>query len=148
MQIGEWPELRRRATMLEEPGFDYVWVADHFTGIPGQPWFEGWSTLAAFEAGVERACEQSDRLTVGCLAAGRDPGSVRRCVLAWRLGFDPLDSAEEFERFVDAYAAAGFDEFNVGWLAPTAGATDSVLERIAADVLPRLGRRSDRYRRT
>ena len=285
LQLTDWPELRRRARLAEELGFDTIWVADHFIGIPGAPWMEGWTALAGlaeatsrirlgtlvssivlrppqmlalqattvdsisggrleigigagaprdhgplgispwsaterqerleeyvtlvdrllrtpvtdhrgdhyraegaelhrrpvqeprppillgaeaprsialaarvadgwncmsgqpqargeqplpFEEGVARAREQLRLLDRACAEAGRDPASVRRSVMAWRIGVEPITDAEAFERFVDAYAAAGFGEFTIGWFQPPDPAIDRSLERIATEVIPRL----------
>ena len=53
-----WPELLEMARMVEEVGFDSIWVGDHLLyRDPGQPprgpW-EAWSLLAALAAVTER----------------------------------------------------------------------------------------------
>jgi F420-dependent oxidoreductase-like protein len=44
-----WPMLRERALLLEELGFDGLWLVDHFwaNGMPDVDFLEGWTTLAA-----------------------------------------------------------------------------------------------------
>src|SRR4051794_8552419 len=44
-----WPMLRERARMLEQFGFDGLWLVDHFwaKGMPDLDFLEGWTTLAA-----------------------------------------------------------------------------------------------------
>lgn len=56
LQNRPWPELEESWRTAERLGFDSVWVADHLaSGLqPGQPWFEGWTTLAALAARTER----------------------------------------------------------------------------------------------
>lgn len=52
-----WPEIRDRALLAEDWGFDGVWVFDHFKalyGDPDGPCFEGWSLLAALAVATER----------------------------------------------------------------------------------------------
>jgi F420-dependent oxidoreductase-like protein len=44
-----WPMLRERALLLEELGYDGLWLVDHFwaNGMPDLEFLEGWTTLAA-----------------------------------------------------------------------------------------------------
>lgn len=44
-----WPMLRERALLLEQLGFDGLWLVDHFwaNGMPDVDFLEGWTTLAA-----------------------------------------------------------------------------------------------------
>jgi alkanesulfonate monooxygenase SsuD/methylene tetrahydromethanopterin reductase-like flavin-dependent oxidoreductase (luciferase family) len=55
------------------------------------------------------------RLEDECRRAGREPGAVRRMVLAYRRPVDPLSSLDAFDEFVGAYADAGIDEFVFYW---------------------------------
>ena len=53
-----WPELAAMARLIEDAGFDSIWVGDHLLyRMPGQPakgpW-EAWSALAALAAVTER----------------------------------------------------------------------------------------------
>lgn len=50
----DWPKIRRRALLLEELGFDEVWLPDHYIGMPGRPWFGGWPLLAAIAGATSR----------------------------------------------------------------------------------------------
>ena len=57
--IDVWPEIRERAQWLEENGFEYFSVMDHFwqipaMGSPEEPFLEGWMTLAGLAANTER----------------------------------------------------------------------------------------------
>lgn len=47
-----WPEMRERYLWMEEIGVDVAATADHFVDWtnPGQPFFEGWTGLAAVAA--------------------------------------------------------------------------------------------------
>ena len=49
LQRNSWEEEIRRWKHVEELGFDSVWIADHYCiySQPTQPWFEGWTMLAA-----------------------------------------------------------------------------------------------------
>ena len=46
LQVDGWPVIRSWAERAEEQGWDDLWVADHFTAVPGMPYLDGWSLLA------------------------------------------------------------------------------------------------------
>ena len=46
-----WPESLAAAQAVDDLGYDYLWGHDHLYstgGDPFQPFFEGWTTLAAW----------------------------------------------------------------------------------------------------
>ena len=92
--------------------------ADAWSTIGGQPppvWAGGsGEEVTEVEAlGATRArVEQLDRY---CVELGRDPISVRRCVLAYRQAVDPLSSLDAFDHFVGSYAELGIGEFVFYW---------------------------------
>lgn len=51
-----WPMLRERARLLEDLGFDGLWLVDHFwaNGMPDLDFLEGWTTLAALAEATQR----------------------------------------------------------------------------------------------
>lgn len=51
-----FPMLRDRARLLEELGFDGLWLVDHFwaKGMPDLDFLEGWTTLAALSEATEK----------------------------------------------------------------------------------------------
>jgi F420-dependent oxidoreductase-like protein len=51
-----WPMLRDRARLLEELGYDGLWLVDHFwaSGMPDLDFLEGWTTLAALAEATQR----------------------------------------------------------------------------------------------
>ena len=52
-----WAESLRAAQAIDDLGFDYLWGHDHLYstgGDPFQPFFEGWTTLAAWAAVTKR----------------------------------------------------------------------------------------------
>jgi alkanesulfonate monooxygenase SsuD/methylene tetrahydromethanopterin reductase-like flavin-dependent oxidoreductase (luciferase family) len=53
----EWPTLVERWKHLEELGFDSIWTIDHFVNPYAitQPWFDGWTLLAALATQTKRA---------------------------------------------------------------------------------------------
>ena len=99
---------------------------------------------------VEQIRERNARLDEACAEIGRDPSEIIRSFFAMaprpmpgppgsRLAVDPWTSPEAFEEIYAAYQAVGIDEFLVD------GPQDhqwEVVERIAAEVLPRLRARA------
>jgi alkanesulfonate monooxygenase SsuD/methylene tetrahydromethanopterin reductase-like flavin-dependent oxidoreductase (luciferase family) len=96
---------------------------------------DGWNTHGPFGATVDEIVDltrrQNERLDELCVAAGRDPGTVRRSVLLFG-PLDPWTSGVEAPEMVERLAAAGISEFVVAW--PPA-AHQGAFERLAADVL-------------
>lgn len=72
-----WSESLQAAQAVDRLGFDYLWGHDHLYstgGDPFQPFFEGWTTLAAWAA-------LTDRVRVGLLVGAnpfRNPGLVAK----------------------------------------------------------------------
>lgn len=85
--------------------------------------------------------ERNRILDEQCAAVGRDPGTIWRSFYGWaskmaEQGFaDPWSSVAAFEEMVGRYGEAGVNEFVVDAPGPEQFA---VLERVAADLLPRL----------
>ena len=72
-----------------------------------------------------------------CAGIGRNPQSIVRSLSIWpaNMGEDPWQSVAAFEDMVSRYAEAGVNEF----LVDVPPETDlSVVERVAADAIPRL----------
>jgi alkanesulfonate monooxygenase SsuD/methylene tetrahydromethanopterin reductase-like flavin-dependent oxidoreductase (luciferase family) len=99
----------------------------------------------ALEAAVARTGERVRRLEDACVRAGRDPDSIRRILLAYRVSPRLFTSADAFSEFVGRYREAGIDELVFYW--PVNPATfgpapelEDALERIAAEMLPALRR--------
>jgi F420-dependent oxidoreductase-like protein len=59
-----WPMLRERALLLEELGYDGLWLVDHFwaNGMPDLDFLEGWTTLGAL-------AEATTRLRIGLMVS-------------------------------------------------------------------------------
>lgn len=76
VQNAPWPAMIERWRYLEDLGFDSAWLADHFVNPnePAQPWFEGWTLLAALAA-------QTSRIRVGTLTTN---ASLRHPVMLAR----------------------------------------------------------------
>ncbi len=72
-----WPEALAAAQAVDDLGYDYLWGHDHLYstgGDPFQPFFEGWTTLAAWSAATRR-------VRLGLLVGAnpfRNPGIVAK----------------------------------------------------------------------
>jgi alkanesulfonate monooxygenase SsuD/methylene tetrahydromethanopterin reductase-like flavin-dependent oxidoreductase (luciferase family) len=74
-----WPEEVKRWQLIEDLGFDSVWLADHFVNYmqPMAPWFESWTLLAALAS-------QTSRIRIGTLVSSlplRNPVLLARQAL-------------------------------------------------------------------
>jgi alkanesulfonate monooxygenase SsuD/methylene tetrahydromethanopterin reductase-like flavin-dependent oxidoreductase (luciferase family) len=95
-------------------------------------------TPAEVEATVRTRVAQLDD---ACAALGRDPQTIQRIYLVGNTGERPLTSVGAFDDFVGRYAALGFTDVvfhhprpdDPVWNEP-----ESIVEEIAAEVLPRL----------
>jgi hypothetical protein len=88
---------------------------------------------------------QVSLLAQACTRAGRDPGSIRRLLLAYRVSPELFASSDAFVEYVGRYREVGIDEFIFYW--PTDPETferssvhERALERIASETLPALRR--------
>jgi alkanesulfonate monooxygenase SsuD/methylene tetrahydromethanopterin reductase-like flavin-dependent oxidoreductase (luciferase family) len=94
---------------------------------------------------VEEMRERNEIIDAHCAAIGRDPRQIRRSFYCWASKLeeqglpDPWESIGAFEEVVGRYREVGVDEFVIDQPRPERFA---VLERVAADVLPRLRRAS------
>lgn len=79
LRYEEWPLLVERVERYEALGLDAFWVPDHFVvpWNPKQPWFDGWSLLAALAA-------RTSRIRLGTLvthAIYRNPAVLARAAI-------------------------------------------------------------------
>ncbi len=116
---------------------------------------DGWNTMGGqpFPAGIDPAQRVplaaavaqtralSEQLDAACVEVGRDPGTIRRSLLAACPNPDPFSSLDAFDEYVGAYQAIGFDEIIFYWppiehaygrRSPTPPDAQARFERIAA----------------
>jgi len=88
---------------------------------------DGWNTLGGqtltksglpplpLPEAAARTREQGRILDEYCRGFARDPRTIRRSMLPYRLKMDPLSSLDAFDEFVGYYGEAGIDEFIFYW---------------------------------
>lgn len=106
---------------------------------------QGWAVTGAPhrddpEAWWRTVAERAERFEVILAEHGRDPASVDRFVSVDSSGIYSLVSVAAFEEAAGRAAELGFTDLVVHWPRPDGvfAGTESVLEQLAADVLPRL----------
>jgi alkanesulfonate monooxygenase SsuD/methylene tetrahydromethanopterin reductase-like flavin-dependent oxidoreductase (luciferase family) len=118
---------------------------------------EGWNTLGgqpmrgrgdpavSLSEAVAATGAQVSLLAEACSRTGRDPETIRRMLLAYRVSPELFGSSDAFVEYVGRYREVGIDEFVFYW--PTDPETfersaihERALERIASETLPALRR--------
>ncbi len=115
--------------------------ADTWNTLGGQPMRSESPEPVALGSAVAETRRQIEQLDRACVEVGRDPRTLRRSVLVYR--YDPFASVDAFHEYVARYEEVGIDEFIFYWPADpqtfaAAPEREATLERIAADVLPKL----------
>ncbi len=98
------------------------------------PYADRWNSMGTPAEMKERGA----RLDDACVAIGRDPGEIIRSLLyvpAIMPDENPWESTAAFEEFVGRYREVGVNEFI---FQPPYSGDWSVIERVAAEVMPRL----------
>lgn len=114
--------------------------ADTWNTLGGRPIVGPNVTLDAALAETKR---QGEILDQHCVEQGRDPGTLRRSLLAYKADPDPLASPDAFTEYIERYGELGIDDFIAFWpntTGPRAAEQArrlAVLERVATDVLPK-----------
>jgi hypothetical protein len=100
---------------------------------------DGWNSFGT----VEEMAERGRILDEHCARIGRDPGEIRRSFYGWASQMasqglpDPWQSVQAFEDVVGRYREVGINEFVFDQPRPE---QFPILERIAAEVVPRVRR--------
>ena len=92
--------------------------ADAWSTIGGQPptvWAGGSGERVSEAEALNATRVRVEQLSRDCLELGRDPGTIRRIVLAYRQAVDPLSSLDAFDHFVGSYGEIGIGEFVLHW---------------------------------
>ena len=105
---------------------------------------DGWSSWGGYDVAAEEAfyavtADRSHRFDDLCVAAGRDPASIRHSLVCFP-PLTPWQSVEYFRDMVGRFSAIGIDEFVLYW-PQTWGAApreEAVFEEVTAGVMPRL----------
>jgi alkanesulfonate monooxygenase SsuD/methylene tetrahydromethanopterin reductase-like flavin-dependent oxidoreductase (luciferase family) len=105
--------------------------ADIWNTLGGEP-IEGEARSLDDAIGVTR--RQVEQLEAACDEIGRDPASIRRSVYAFRVGI--YSSIDAFDEWVGRVVELGLRELVLYY--PENAAEEAVLERFAADSMPRL----------
>jgi len=105
---------------------------------------DGWSSWGGYDVATEEAfyavtADRSHRFDDLCVAAGRDPASIRHSLVCFP-PLTPCQSVEYFQDMVGRFRQIGIDEFVLYW-PQTWGAApreEAVFEEVTATVMPRL----------
>jgi alkanesulfonate monooxygenase SsuD/methylene tetrahydromethanopterin reductase-like flavin-dependent oxidoreductase (luciferase family) len=109
---------------------------DIWNTLGGQP-LEG--DRISLDEAVAITRRDVETIDAACAELGRDPTTLRRSAFAWRAG--AYASPDAFGEWVGRYRELGFSEFMLWWPSPHAKdfeRQETVLEHIAADVIPQL----------
>lgn len=117
--------------------------ADAWNTLGGQPMRGSGRPAVSLQEAVATTGQHVAGLVEACKRVGRDPGTIRRTLLAYRVSPDLFSSADAFSEYVGRYREAGVDEFVFYW--PTDPETfervpkcEQALERIASETIPTL----------
>ena len=83
--------------------------------LGGQPLGKSGRPPLPLAEAAARTRDQARNLDDSCRRLGRDPKTIRRSVLPYRVKTHPLSSLDVFDEFVGLYAEAGIDEFIFYW---------------------------------
>jgi alkanesulfonate monooxygenase SsuD/methylene tetrahydromethanopterin reductase-like flavin-dependent oxidoreductase (luciferase family) len=117
--------------------------ADAWNTLGGQPMRGSGREAVSLDEAVDATRRRGRLLDEACQRAGRDPASIRRMLLAYRVGPELFRSGDAFTEYVGRYRELGIDEFVFYWPVDPGtfevdAAYERALERIAAEVIPSL----------
>ncbi|MEO5918462.1 MAG: LLM class flavin-dependent oxidoreductase [Candidatus Limnocylindrales bacterium] len=117
--------------------------ADGWNTLGGQPMRGSGRPALQLQEAVAATGRQVAGLVEACERAGRDPNSIRRTLLAYRVSPELFASGDAFAEYVGRYREVGVDEFVFYW--PTDPETferapkhEQAFERIASATIPAL----------
>jgi alkanesulfonate monooxygenase SsuD/methylene tetrahydromethanopterin reductase-like flavin-dependent oxidoreductase (luciferase family) len=117
--------------------------ADGWNTLGGQPMRGSGRPAVPLQEAVAVTGGHAAALVEACQRAGRDPDTIRRTLLAYRVNPDLFSSADAFAEYVGRYRDVGIDEFVFYW--PVDPETferapnhEQALERIASETIPTL----------
>ena len=117
--------------------------ADGWNTLGGQPMRGTGRPAVSLPEAVAATGRQVTALVEACERVGRDPDTIRRTLLAYRVGPDLFSAAGAFAEYVGRYREVGIDEFIFYW--PTDPETferapthERALETIALETIPAL----------
>lgn len=121
--------------------------AEAWNTLGGQPMRGTGRPPVSLDEAVAATAGHVRTLGEACVRAGRAPASIRRTLLAYRVAPQLFASIGAFEDYVGRYVEIGMDELVFYWPADPATFErvpeyERGLERIAAEVLPRLRNQS------
>jgi alkanesulfonate monooxygenase SsuD/methylene tetrahydromethanopterin reductase-like flavin-dependent oxidoreductase (luciferase family) len=116
---------------------------DAWNTLGGQPMRGRGTAAVPFEEAIATTGRHVALLEEACERIGRDPDSVRRMLLAYRVSPELFLSRDAFADFIGRYREVGVDEFVFYWPIDFVSAArlpryEDALERIASDVIPAL----------
>ncbi|WP_407551316.1 LLM class flavin-dependent oxidoreductase [Streptomyces sp. Pv4-95] len=138
-------EVRNIPGCVQRPRLPFAVAATGPRGLKlaarhGQAWVTTGDPKVVAEGGTSADSRnavrgQIERLGKACADLGREPGELRKIMLAGFTPDRPLDSVDAFVDFAGAYAELGFDELVLHWpIADSVFEADlAVFERIATD---------------
>jgi alkanesulfonate monooxygenase SsuD/methylene tetrahydromethanopterin reductase-like flavin-dependent oxidoreductase (luciferase family) len=107
---------------------------------------DGWSSWGGYDVATEEdfyavTADRSHRFDDLCVAAGRDPASIRHSLVCFP-PLTPWRSVEYFQDMVGRFREIGIDEFVLYWPQAWGAAPgeEAVFEEVTATVMPRLRR--------
>ncbi len=138
-------EVRNIPGCVQRPRLPFAVAATGPRGLKlaarhGQAWVTTGDPKVVAEGGTSADSRnavrgQIERLGKACAEIGRDPGELRKIMLAGFTPDRPLDSVDAFVDFAGSYAELGFDELVLHWpIADSVFEADlAVFERIATE---------------
>ena len=116
---------------------------DAWNTLGGQPMRGRGAAAVPLDEAISATSRRVALLEKACERIGRDPRTLRRMLLAYRVSPDLFLSGDAFTDYVGRYRDVGVDEFVFYWPVDPGSfarmpAYEEALERIASEVIPAL----------